>query len=112
MSEPGDTSLNAQMRRNLSSDLRFAWGCQFALPFMAMMSFLPLGLAALFTDSLAVSFAVLTVFNLLLASGAFVFRRRVDGETLAGSVAGWLIVIAPFFAAVYALMATSHGFSI
>jgi hypothetical protein len=79
---------------------------------MTVTSFLPLGLTALFIDDLTVLFTVLTVFNLFLACGASVFRRRSDGQSLANSTAAWLIIIAPLFAVIYALLALSHAFGV
>ena len=110
MTERPDTSIEAQMKRNLASDLRFGWGCQLAIPVMALLSLLPLGLASAFTDSLAVILGVLAVFNLIIALAAFVIRRLKQQETLLRSMAGWLLVISPVFAGFYVLMAASYAF--
>jgi hypothetical protein len=112
MADPHDTSVEAQTKRNAGSDMRFALGCQLAMPIMAFLSLLPLGLISLFTNNLAVISGAIAVFNFFLALFAYQWRRRLQEETLGRSIAGWLIIMAPFFALLYALMSISHAFDV
>jgi hypothetical protein len=112
MSDPDDTSLKAQMKRNAASDMRFTLGCHSAIVIWSLLSLLPLGLTYLFTKNLAVILGSSAVFNIGLAIGVYKWRQRLPEETLGRSIAGWLVIMAPFFALLYALMFMSHAFDI
>lgn len=101
MTELHDASLNAQTRRNLQSDLRFSWGCQLGFAIYVLALFVPLGLLALFSESMPTFHLTFSVFSFALAVAANFYRRKAAERTLARAIAAWMVVIAPIFALMF-----------
>ncbi len=104
MTEPHDASLNAQARRNLQSDLRFSWGCQLGFAFYALAMFVPLGLLALFSESMPTFHLAFSIFSIALAVAANLYRRKAAEQTLRRATAAWVVIIAPIFALIFLLL--------
>lgn len=107
MSEAPDSSPNAQTQRNLQSDLRFSWGCQLGFAIYALALFAPLGLLTLFSGSLPTLHLTSSIFSIVLAVVANLYRKRAEEQTLRRAIAAWVVVIAPIFAVLFLLLGLS-----
>ncbi|WPZ02637.1 hypothetical protein T8S45_07175 [Blastomonas marina] len=107
MSKAHDSSPIAQTRRNLQSDLRFSWGCQLGFAIYALTLFVPLGLLALFSESIPIFHLTSSIFSIALAVAANLYRKRAEEQTLRRAIAAWVVVIAPIFALIFLLLGLS-----
>lgn len=112
MTEPIDTSLEAQFTRNFRSDMRGLLGCQLALPIFSMFSFLPIALLYPFTYNSADFFLANFFLDIVLAISANIYWRKAPEHTLRRAVAAWLVVLAPCFAMMFLVLWLGETFSI
>ena len=107
MVESREASPVAQARRNLQSDLRFSWGCRLGFASYAVALFVPLGLLSPFSDSMPAFHLTFSIFSIMFAVAANIYRKRAPTETLRKAVSAWVVVIAPVFALVFLLLGLS-----
>jgi hypothetical protein len=109
MSDTSDPSLEAQLRRNQSSDNRFYFGCVTALLIFFVLGFVPLAILYPLTDSAIVANFALALFYFGVAVVALGFRKKAEPQTMRRATATWLVVIAGGFAPVFALLSLSNA---
>lgn len=107
MSEAHDSSLEAQTKRNLKSDLRFISGCQLGLAIYFLALLVPIGLLVPFSESMPNFHLTSSIFSVVLAVAANLYRAKSKEQTLRSAIAAWVVVIASTFALMFLILGLS-----
>ena len=108
MGSDDDTSVEAQAKRNLKSDLRFVWGCQLAILVFGLIGLIPVGLAYVIGIPVATLNLLLGLFYGVVGIVAFAYRQRLREAALGRSICKWLGVISLSAALLFMLLAVSR----